>query len=147
MKSTYYNNSFTWKYYFFYKIIKAPALKATVFTWLYNYYICIWQYHCTTIAHSSTHRIVLSLSFIYLSLSFLLQRSLTPIGVTKNWLAIHSIWVGGPCPQEKYITEGTYTARSIPITANERRTDITGFLVPNFATTFLMQYLVLMRSP
>ena len=44
--------------------------------------------------------------------------------------------------QEEYMTEGTYTARSIPFTANERRKDIPGILVAYFATTFLSQYLV-----
>ena len=47
-------------------------------------------------------------------------------------------------PQEKYITEGTYTARSIRFRANERRKVIPGFLVlvPYFATTCVMQNLV-----
>ena len=54
---------------------------------------------------------------------------------------VNVMFMGPSYPQEKYITEGIYTARSIFLTANERRKLIPGFLLPYFATTYLMQNL------
>ena len=51
-------------------------------------------------------------------------------------------FTGPSYPQKEYITEGTYTARIIPFTANKRRKDIPGFWVSYFAITFLIQHLV-----
>ena len=39
-------------------------------------------------------------------------------------------FTGPSYPQKEYITEGIYTALSIPLTANERRKYIPGFLMP-----------------